>query len=122
MKRFLIIGFILCLSSFTRAQTSGMLLPTLVLNGDTFLTCTLQEGVVVSKRTFKDPIAQEQFNQLSRNVLIVYPYAKEAGELFRDINAQLATMDKKKEQKKYVKEKEKELDQLYENSLKNLTV
>lgn len=121
MKLSLIIS-ILCLSLFAKAQSSGMLLQTLVLNGDTFLTCTLQEVVVVSKRTFKDPIEQARFNQLKRNVLIVYPYAKEAGDLFRDINSQLATMDKKKDRKKYVKEREKELDQLYENSLKNLTV
>src|SRR5205085_1732474 len=100
----------------------GKLLPIMILNGDTFLTCTLQEVVVVSKRTFKDPVAQARFNQLKRNVLIVYPYAKEAGELFRDINDQLSAMDRKKERKKYVKEREKELDQLYENSLKNLTV
>jgi len=122
MKRILIIGCIIFLVPFARAQNSGMLLPTLVLNGDTFLTCTLQAVVVVSKRTFKDPIAQAKFNQLRRNVLIVYPYAKEAGELFRDINVQLSAMDRKKERKKYVKEREKELDQLYENSLKNLTV
>jgi len=122
MKRILIFSFMVCLAPLAHAQNSGMLLPTLVLNGDTFLTCTLQEVVVVSKRTFKDPIAQAQFNQLRKNVLIVYPYAKEAGDLFRDINEQLSAMDRKKERKKYVKEREKELDQLYENSLKNLTV
>jgi len=122
MKKFLIIGLVVCIAPFSYAQNGGMLLPILVLGQDTFLTCTLQEVVVVSKRTFKDPIAQAQFNQLRRNVLIVYPYAKEAGELFRDINEQLAAIDKKKERKQYVKEREKELDQLYENSLKNLTV
>ena len=122
MKRILFIVLVFSFTSFVHAQNGGMLLPTLVLNGDTFLTCTLQEVVVVSKRTFKDPVAQAQFNQLRRNVLIVYPYAKEAGQLFKDINEQLSAMDKKKERKKYVKEREKELDQLYENSLKNLTV
>src|SRR6478672_5094175 len=99
MKLSLIIGFILCLSLFAKAQSGGMLLQTLVLNGDTFLTCTLQEVVVVSKRTFKDPIEQALFNQLKRNVIIVYPYAKAAGDLFRDINEQLYHMDKKKERK-----------------------
>lgn len=122
MKLSLIIGFIFCLSLSAKAQSGGMLLQSLVLNGDTFLTCTLQEVVVVSRRTFKDPLEQARFNQLKRNVIIVYPYAKAAGDLFRDINEQLAHMDKKKERKKYVKEREKELDQLYENSLKNLTV
>lgn len=122
MKRTLLIGLIVSLATFSHAQSSGKLLPIMILNGDTFLTCTLQEVVVVSKRTFKDPTAQARFNQLRRNILIVYPYAKEAGDLFRDINEQLSAMDRKKERKQYVKEREKELDQLYENSLKNLTV
>jgi hypothetical protein len=122
MKRLLIIGFITGFALRANSQTNGMLLPTLVLGNDTFLTCTLQEVVVVSKRTFKDPIEQARFNQLKRNVIIVYPYAKEAGTLFRDINEQMAALDRKKERKKYVKQKEDELDQLYANSLKNLTV
>ncbi len=98
------------------------MLPLIVLGSDTFITCTLQEVVVVSKRVFKDQQEQFRFNQLKRNVLAVYPYAKEAGDLFRDINAQLVVMDKKKERKQYVKQREQEMDQLYASSLKNLTV
>src|SRR5438552_2683953 len=121
MKRFLLLAVIINTSQLSNAQ-SGMLLPTMVMNNDTFPVCMLQEVTVVSKRTFANQIDQYRFNQLKRNVIIVYPYAKEAGNVFREVNDALANMDKKKEQKKFVKAKEKELNDLYENSLKNLTV
>lgn len=122
MKRILVAFFILGFSNLAIAQTEGQMLPIIVSGNDTFITCTLQEVVIVSRRVFKDQQEQFRFNQLKRNVIAVYPYAKEAGSLFRDINQQLTAMDRKKERKLYVKEKEKELDQLYTNSLKNLTV
>jgi hypothetical protein len=122
MKSLVLIGFILSFSLFAHAQSEGQMLPIIIQGKDTIITCTLQEVVVVSKRTFKNPIEQAQFNLLKKNILIVYPYAKEAGQLYRDINEQMQAMDKKKERKKFVKQKEEELDELYSNSLKNLTV
>lgn len=123
MKKVIILLFIL--TSFEarlRAQVEGQLLPLVVVGNDSFPTCTLQEVVVVSKRVFKDQADQYRYNRLRDNIVTVYPYAKEAGTIFSEINDQLAQMDKKKERKKFVKQKEKELDMLYENSLKNLTV
>ena len=122
MKSFILFGFISCYSLVAKAQLEGQMLPIIVHGSDTIITCTLQEVIVVSKRTFKNPIDQARFNSLKRNVIIVYPYAKEAGKLFSEINIQMQAMDQKKERKRYAKEKEKELDQLYANSLRNLTV
>ena len=122
MKRLLFAVVLSGSVSLLSAQNEGKLLPLLVVGTDTFPTCTLQEVMVVSKRVFADQAAQYRFNQLKRNVIIVYPYAKEAGVLFREINSTMSDMSKKKQQKQYVKDKEKELDQLYENSLKNMTV
>lgn len=121
MKQFLLIPALLFSIDALFAQ-SNVLLPTLVVGNDTFAVCTLQEVVVVTKRSFASQTDQYRYNQLKRNVLIVYPYAKEAGTLYRAINEQLATTEKKKEQKQLVKQKEKELNDLYENSLKNLTI
>lgn len=104
------------------AQSEGQLLPLIIMGEDSFPTCTLREVVVVSKRIFKDQAEQYQYNRLRHNVVVVYPYAKEAGTIFREINDELATIDRKKDRKRFVKSKEKELDMLYENSLKNLTV
>jgi len=122
MKKLLIVILLAGTHLFAHAQTDGMLLPLLVVGDDTFPTCTLQEVMVVSKRVFKNQVDQYRYNQLRQNIIAVYPYAKEAGTLFSELNEQLSTMDKKKDRKRLVKQKEKELDMLYENSLKNLTV
>jgi hypothetical protein len=119
-KLFLLSAFTFVLD--TASAQTNVLLPTLVVGTDTFAVCTLQEIVVVTKRTFASQTDQYRYNQLKRNILIVYPYSKEAGALYNEINSQLSTIGKKKEEKKLIKEKEKELDDLYENSLKNLTV
>src|SRR6185436_2493705 len=110
-KSLVLIGFILSFTLIAHAQSEGQMLPIIIQGKDTIITCTLQEVVVVSKRTFKNPIEQAQFNLLKKNILIVYPYAKEAGQLYRDINEQMQAMDKKKERKKFVKQKEQELDE-----------
>jgi len=126
MKRIAFLLFLAGMQQFLFAQSSlpndGMLLPLIVVGNDTFPTCTLQEVVVVSRREFKDQLEQYRYNQLRQNIITVYPYAKEAGKIFSEINEQLSTIDKKHQQKKYIKEREAELDMLYENSLKNLTV
>ena len=122
MKKLLILAILIATHAGVHAQTDGMLLPLVVVGSDTFPTCMLQEVVVVSKRVFKDQIEQYRYNQLRQNIIVVYPYAKEAGTMFSEINEQLEAMDKKKERKRFVKQKEDELDALYENSLKNLTV
>src|SRR5215217_9553505 len=122
MKKLLILAILIAIRAGVHAQTDGMLLPLVIVGSDTFPTCMLQEVVVVSKRVFKDQIEQYRYNQLRQNIIVVYPYAKEAGTMFSEINEQLEAMDKKKERKRFVKQKEDELDALYENSLKNLTV
>jgi len=121
MKQLFFIILICLTASLLMAQT-GMLLPIVVIGNDTFPTYQIPDIVVVSKRTFKDPLEQSRFNQLKRNVTIVYPYAKEAGAIFRDINTTMEAIEKKRERKKFMKLKEDELDVLFEGDLKNLTV
>ena len=120
MKRILLL-FLSLLPFELKAQT-GMLLPVVIVGSDTFPAYQLQDVVVVSKRTFKDPLEQSRFNQLKRNVLIVYPYAKEAGAIFREVNEHMASLEKNRDRKKYMRQKEEELDVLFEDQLKNLTV
>ena len=105
----------------TRAQT-GLMLPAVVVGRDTFPAYQLQDVVVVSKRIFKSAEDQSRFNALKRNVLIVYPFAKEAGGIFNEVSTAMASMDKRKERKKFMKQKEEELNVLFEGELKNLTI
>lgn len=110
------------MATVCQAQSEGRMLPLMVVGSDTFPVCTLHEVVVVSKRTFASQADQHRFNQLRRNILVVYPYAKEAAALFREINSDLARMDKKKDRRKYLKQKERELDAMYSYTLRNMTV
>jgi hypothetical protein len=120
MKKVIILFFaFLPVAAF--AQT-GMILSAMIVGNDTFPAYELQDVVVVSKRIFKDQLEQYRFNQLKRNVMVVYPYAKEAGGIFRAINDTLSTIEKKKDRNKFVNKKEAELDRLFESDLKNLTV
>jgi len=98
-----------------------MYLPLVIVGEDTVPTCSLQEIIVISKLSFKDPYDEFRFNQLKRNVMVVYPYAKEAGRIFDEINAELTAAEKRKDQKKYLKQKEDQLDALFKDQLKNLT-
>lgn len=114
--------FLLLLAGAVRAQSEGRMLPLMIVAGDTVPVCTLNEVVVVSKRSFATQADQQRFNQLRRNIIIVYPYAKEAAALFREINDELARMDKKKDRRKYLKQKERELHAMYSYTLRNMTV
>src|SRR5580765_4305834 len=122
MKRRSILSLLIALLPFVTHAQTGMLLPAMIVGRDTFPAYQLQDIVVISKRVFKDQLEQYRFNQLKRNVMIVYPYAREAGEIFRQINDTLPLIDKKKDRKKFMKNKENELDNLFEGDLKNLTV
>ncbi|MEO6168241.1 MAG: DUF4294 domain-containing protein [Chitinophagales bacterium] len=118
-KNFLLILFLLPL--FSNAQT-GLLLPAVVVGMDTFPAYEIQNIVVVSKRIFKNGEEQSRFNALKRNVMVVYPFAKEAGGIFNEINIQMNILDKKKDRKIFMKEKEDQLNVLFEGELKNLTI
>ncbi len=103
-------------------QGTGQLLPTMVVRGDTFPVLTLDEVVIVSKRYFASAAEQYRFQKLKRDILLVYPYAKEAAVILRQVHQQMAEMDGKKERKRFLKQKERELETLYSHSLKNMTV
>ncbi len=114
--------FVLFMLPLTIHAQTGMLLAAVVVGRDTFPAYQLQDVVVVSKRIFKSGEDQSRFNALKRNVLVVYPFAKEAGGIFNEVNAAMASMDKRKERKRFIKQKEEELNVLFEGELKNLTI
>ncbi len=104
------------------AQSGGSAyVPVIIVHNDSFPILTLPEVVVVSKRTFASSFEQNKFLSLKKNILIVYPYAKKAGEIFNEVQQELANKDSKRDRKKFLKQKEKELDEQFQEPLKNLT-
>lgn len=100
----------------------GVLLPATIVGKDTMAVIALDQIVVLTKRNFKDAEDYARFSQLQYNVHMVYPYAKLAAKIFNDIQDSLSYMDSKHERKKFLKRKEKDLDNHFEKPLKNLTI
>lgn len=64
----------------------------------------------------------QEWTRLRNAVYVTYPYARTAGYLMNDINLHIAGMKEKKERKKYIKTREKELKDQFADPLSNLSV
>lgn len=63
-----------------------------------------------------------EWTRLRNAVYVTYPYARTAGYLMNDINTHISKMPDKKEKKKYIKTREKELKDQFADPLSNLSV
>lgn len=86
------------------------------ITGDTAYIVQLSDVI-----EFKSIGDIKQHKRLIRNVKSVYPYAVDARNLFRELNAQLDTVTSKKERDKITKALEKELIRRYTPVLEKMT-
>lgn len=63
----------------------------------------------------------QAYNRLRNAVYVTYPYARTAGITLNDVKAHLERVSKR-EQKKYIKSREKELKEQFADPLSNLSV
>lgn len=82
-----------------------------------------EEMVWISKLS-PDKLAKyiQEWTRLRNAVYITYPYARIAGSTINDINANLVNVKDKKDRKKYIKSREKELKSQFTEPLSNLSV
>ncbi|RKR82595.1 uncharacterized protein DUF4294 [Mucilaginibacter gracilis] len=73
-------------------------------------------------RTFKTPLDRTNFYRLRYNVLKVEPYAIYAGNRYRQLERDLATTADKGKQKEMVKTCEKEIKDLFNHEIKNMSI
>jgi len=130
MKKYLaIIFFFAILAAQSDAQTTlgkttlnGQLV-TLMLDdhGDTILVADdLTEVSFTSPRRFKSREEYLRYRKYLRYSAIVYPYAKDAIKVFRQLEQETVDM-KKGKRKRRAKKLQKELDDKFEGPLKKLT-
>jgi hypothetical protein len=62
------------------------------------------------------------YDRLKKAVYITYPYARQAGAVINDVNANLVGVTAKKDRKAYIKSREKELKQQFTQPLSDLSV
>ena len=88
---------------------------------DTLPTVNLNEIEIYSPR-YTDPVKASEYARLRRNVMVVYPYAKMAAEILEEIDAEMEKLDRRRHQRRYAREKQRELRDKFEAELRDLTI
>ncbi len=100
----------------------GRIIPGYIRDGDTVLHINLRQITVLPPFEFKSDRQRRRYSRLVRYVKKVYPYAVLIRQTYFEIQSALDTIPTEKEQKKYIKEKEKELRDKFEDELIHLTI
>ena len=104
-----------------KIEIDGQILwQTVTEKGDTILFYNLNEVGVTEPRTFNSRADRLLYKKYLRYSLVVYPYAKEAIRIFRELEAETNGMNKR-HRKRRVKALQKELKDKFEDPMKNLT-
>lgn len=104
--------------------------PTVVTN---YLTTTLDNGevvpwfpipevVITRKRTWKSEKDKAAYMQLRRNIIRVLPYAIYAQKRYEQLDRDLILAKNKREEKRLIKDTEKEIKDKFNTEIKNLTI
>jgi len=90
--------------------------------GDVIPWIPIADVSIYSTRLFANAAARTQFNRLRYNVLKVLPYAMFAKERYARLNQQLEVTTSKKDQRRLVKACEKEIKDMFNREIKNMTI
>lgn len=82
----------------------------------------LADVTINAKRTFRTPEARFQYDRLRYNVLKVLPYARFARNRYNKLNDDLAATDNKREQRLLIKACDKEIKEMFNKQIKNMSV
>lgn len=93
-----------------------------IYNGDTIEAKTLETIPFYSRLTDQQRRDRAKWTRLRNAVYVTYPYAKRAGFVMNDINAQLLNIPSKDGRKKYIQSREKELKKEFTDPLTNLSI
>ncbi|MFN9958924.1 MAG: DUF4294 domain-containing protein, partial [bacterium] len=88
-------------------------------NVDTILKKSLPQVDITQRGTLRTPEEEEAYQKLKRRVIKLYPYALMAKQIY-ETSAQATSNMSNKEKKSYLKTKEKELRDRFENEIKAL--
>lgn len=92
------------------------------VDGEMIPWIPLNEVVIYGVRIFKSPAEQTAYNRLRYNVMKVMPYALFAKRRYEQLERDLAVTGDKKEQKKLVKQCDKEIKEMFNREIKELTI
>ena len=82
----------------------------------------LHEVIISDTRIFKSQADQDNYKRLRYNVLKVLPYARFAGERYRQLQRDLALTGDKKKQKQLIAACENQIKDLFNREIKEMTI
>lgn len=92
------------------------------LDGELVPWVVLHEVPVNGVRIFASNADRKAYNRLKYNVYKVIPYARIAGDKYRQLQRDLALTNDKGRQKELIKACEKDVKELFNKQIKNLTI
>ncbi|RZM03243.1 MAG: DUF4294 domain-containing protein, partial [Pedobacter sp.] len=92
------------------------------VDGEMIPWIPLEEVVIYGYRIFKTPADRTAYNKLRYNVMKVMPYALYAKRRYEQLEKELALTEEKKEQKRLVKNCDKEIKDMFNREIKELTI
>lgn len=130
LKGFLLVTIFCIMSFYTKGQAPNFVLgknDTLKvaitnIDGEWMPWIVLNQVSVIDKRTFRSQEDYNRYKRLRYNVLKVLPYARFAGDRYRKLERDLAVEPNKKKQKALIKDCEKEIKDLFNKEIKDLTI
>jgi hypothetical protein len=108
-------------NSFSQTPDSAYRLPYIIEEGDTIPVVQLRTVTITDSLDPDYYKKLQAYYRLRFNVMKVYPYAKLLAVKLSEINQHLATLQTKKEKKKYLKESEARIKSDFEKDLKNFS-
>lgn len=99
---------------------NGKVMSALIIDGDTLILAELDDVSVTSPREFGSVDEYQKYMRYRRYANIVYPYAVEAIKIFRQVEYETSTLNRR-QQKKHNKQLQKELKEEFSDPLKQLS-
>lgn len=93
-----------------------------IVDGDTIPGGRLPDVTVTTRMQEKWRKYWAEWSRLRNAVYVTYPYAKAAGKVINEINAQLLNVTDKDQRKRIIKSREKDLKKEFADKLTNLSV
>jgi predicted extracellular nuclease len=112
----------LCQAQVAYGSKDTLKVATTNYNGEIIPWVVIGEVTVIDRRTFKSKEEFDKYRRLRYNVLKVLPYARFAGQRYRQLEKDLALTSDKRKQKQLIKSCDKEIKDLFNDKIKNLTI
>ena len=107
-------------TSTEKTEVDGVAVLAIITDGDTVYISDLEMYTITSLQNFESDEEHKRYLRYRAHAVKVYPYAREAIKIFREMEEDTKDL-KRRKRKKHIKELEKNLEREFQEPLKKLT-